>query len=245
VKFIIAAFIVLCSSAPAAAWKPPTLTERAIVETALRYSYGVRDHNRDPFTLLEVLRIEGHPAIRVPDEFRGMSLAIGYREARWSNGTVGDGGLARGWAQMHPVHRRRCNNFDRSSAVGSMRCILWRMRTTYQAKAYPKCRRQERLSALHHRRNYNEARVERNAWIFAWRWIMSGKRPVSCDPGKPRLHLSQLRCWQRGESYSGICRGHRRGWRGDLEAFGLRAAAGARYGDPHDVAAHRGNGGAD
>lgn len=213
-------------SAPAQAWAPPTLAERAITEQALRYSYGVRPDNRDPFLLLEVLRLETHPDIRVPEEFRGMSLAISYREARWSSGTIGDGGLSRGWAQMHPAHWRRCNKFERSSPVGSMRCILWRMRTTYDRKTYRRCRRQARLKALRSdpvtgKRNpaYSETTVQRNAWITSWRWIMSGKLPRSCEPGEPRLHLSQLRCWSHGERHSGVCKGRRGGWRGALARY--------------------------
>lgn len=211
------AFVGLFLGSTARAWSPPSQYERVVVEHALRYSYGVREHNRDPFTLLDVLRVEEHPQIRVPDEFRGMSLAIGYREARWSGGTVGDGGRALGWAQMHRWHHRRCNYFNRSSPVGSMRCILWRIRTTADGKARSRCRREERLAALDEGRPYDGAAVKRNAWLFAWRWIMSGKRPASCTPGEPRLHLSQLRCWQLGERHGGVCKGYRGGWYGDLD----------------------------
>ncbi len=158
---------ILAGAQSARAWhEEPSPYERAVVEHALRYSYGVRDHNRDPYTLLEILRIEEHPSIRVPDEFRGMSLAISYREARWSGGMVGDGGNAKGWAQMHRWHHRRCNYFDRSSPLGSMRCIMWRIRTTADGKAHSKCRREERLAALDEGRPYSARNVKRNAWIF-------------------------------------------------------------------------------
>lgn len=231
----IALIVTLLGSIPAQAWQPPTLAERAIVEHAIRYSPLTIERFRDPFALLEVLRIETHPDIRVPDEFRGSTLAVSYRESVWATGAIGDGGRAKGWAQMHRWHHKACNFFDRSSPTGSMRCWLMRVRDTYRKKVWPRCRREGRLAALRDGRHFDPEATKRAAWIASWRWVAKGGNFPGCTVGKPRLHLSQLLCWQRGERHRGICKGYRGGWEGDLRSYMKR-----QYGDACNTAADQG-----
>jgi hypothetical protein len=204
--------LVLLGAFPAPSWTPPTVEERAIVEHALRYSPLTIDRYRDPFALLEVLRVESHPDIRWPAEFRGASLAVSYRESVWKPAVVGDGGLAKGWFQLHRALHRACGSPDRSVPVASARCWMWRVRVTYEGKTYPRCRREERAAARVQGRRFDRQRAQRNGWVAAWRWVAKGGRFPGCEVGRPRLHLAQLGCWQRGESHSGVCRGYRGGW---------------------------------
>lgn len=232
-KYILMIAILLGSS-PAQAWQPPTLAERAIVEHALRYSPLTIDRFRDPFALLEVLRIEAHPDLRVPEEFRGSTLAVSYRESVWATGAIGDGGRAKGWSQMHRWHHRKCNFFDRSHPTGSMRCWLLRVRDTYRTKVWPRCRREARLAALKNKHRFDPEEAKRAAWIASWRWVANGKFP-GCTVGKPRLHWKQLLCWQRGQRHSGVCRGYRGGWEGDLRKYMERTYGGQACSDTADM----------
>jgi hypothetical protein len=218
--------LVLLGAFPAPSWTPPTIEERAIVEHALRYSPLTIDRYRDPFALLEVLRVEQHPDIRWPAEFRGASLAVSYRESVWKPAVVGDGGLAKGWFQLHRALHRACGSPDRSVPVASARCWMWRVRVTYEGKVQRRCRRDARrwARACSKKPLDRETRkacrklpqtpreADRAAWIASWRWVAKGGRFPGCVIGDPRLHLAQLRCWQKGESHSGVCRGYRGGW---------------------------------
>lgn len=202
--------ILLGLACPAKAWNPPTLAERAIVEHAIRYSPLTIDRYRDPFALLEILRLEEHPDIAVPAEFRGMSLAVSYRESVWKKGASGDGGKSKGWTQLQRWHHKACNYVDRTSPQGNVRCWLWRVRQTYRGKVHGRCVRREGYT-------------ERDAWIASWRWVARGGPFPGCEAGKPRLHLSQYLCWAKGERHSGVCTGRRGGWNGELTRYVARA----------------------
>jgi hypothetical protein len=194
---------------PAKAWSPPTLAERAIVEQAIRYSPTARPSNKDAFALLEILRLEEHPDIAVPDEFRGMALAVSYRESRWSSRAVGDGGKAVGWTQLHKALHRACGRPDRTNPQANVRCWLWRVRRTFESKVHRRCVRREGFT-------------ERDAWIASWRWVAKGGSFPGCETGEPRLHWSQLLCWSDGERHSGVCRGRGGGWKGELSRYVAR-----------------------
>lgn len=168
---------VVAGAAPAAAWKPPDDLERSLVERALRCPNAKRVY-RDPFLLLELLRLEEHPDIAVPAKWRGMTLSGACNESGYSMLAIGDGGLAIGLTQLHRWHRNRCGLSveEAMHPIANARCWLWRIRRSYDCKARRKC-------------------GARRGWTAAWAWVAQGPRGYRCRAWS-RGHMSRLRRWR-------------------------------------------------
>lgn len=178
------AFIVLlatkdCAYAISPAIDPhPTMWERLLVERALNCP-NARRHNKDAFKLLALLRLEEHPEVQVPAEWRGMVLSAACNESGYSERAIGDSGRALGLLQLHKWHRRRCGLDDTAAVTGipNALCWLWRVRVTYDRRGRDKC-------------------GDRRGWTAAWAWVAQGPLGYKCGAWSSG-HMSRLRRWKR------------------------------------------------
>lgn len=101
----------------------PSEEDRRLIDRAMFDCHASRRGSADPWELWGLLELER--SLGVPQRLRGISLAIACCESGYSGDAVGDGGLAVGWAQLHDLNWRTCNQPDRTTALGSLRCYLW------------------------------------------------------------------------------------------------------------------------
>lgn len=112
---------------PAAAAAEPLVSERdrRLIDAAMYECANSKAGTADPFELRLMLEVESRAD--VPDDMRGISLAIACVESGYTADAVGDHGLAHGWAQIHDGLWRWCGRPSRADAEGALRCYLRRV----------------------------------------------------------------------------------------------------------------------
>jgi|GEM_PF-2639661 hypothetical protein len=163
----------------------PDAWERLLIERALQCPNGRRRY-KDPWLLLDVLRYEARPDVRVPARWRGMTLAAACNESGYHHGPKGDEGKSWGFTQLRRVHHKRCG-LSAAQAMdprANAQCWLLRIRATYDWKPTRKmCPSPE------------------PRWRLAWMWIAKGNIAISphrrCKRNWNKGHMGRLQKWRR------------------------------------------------
>lgn len=161
--------------------EPATPWESQMVEVAIRECENAR--RPDPFLMLQLLRLETHPQMRVPERFRGVSLSAACNESGFNPGALGDRykgkPRAYGLYQLWPIHRKACN-LSRAEAldpIANAKCWLSRIHKTH--------RKLKRLGSCR----------KANSWTAAHSWVAVGN-PLKCKRVS-RGHVRRLARWKK------------------------------------------------